>query len=213
MDRRNLLKLGGVTAGTFACGGMLSDMFAADENHQGAVWKYHSLDPVLIGPRVYELYDDGGCMYASFRAIVEQVGQAWEKEDPAMAQRILSFPFAMMKYGKGGIRDRGSLCGAVNGCSAVVGLFVADLKEASKLINEVCEYYFLEPLPHFIPEKTKETEIAPCVSESLLCNLSSSKWCKEASVEKASPLRSERCRRLTVDTAIKTVELLNEFYE
>ena len=48
------------------------------------------------------------------------------------------------------------------------------------------------------------------VSDSTLCHISVTKWCKESGYASGSSERSERCGRLTGDVAAKAVELLNQ---
>jgi hypothetical protein len=168
-----------------------------------AAWIYHALDPKTVAADAYKLYPDGSCMYAVFGAVIA----ALAKIQP---EPFGSFPCHMMKYGAGGIGHWGSTCGAINGGAAIIGLFERDKQRREDLIAELFSWYEKTELPEYRPQDTDES--ASCVkieAQSVLCHASVSRWCRESGCGIESAARKERCRRLTADVAIKTVELLN----
>jgi hypothetical protein len=78
------------------------------------------------------------------------------------------------------------------------------------MIDELFTWYEQTALPMYDPPKP--TLSFPCkqtVSESVLCHNSVSKGSFQSGHEMHSKERSERCARITVDVAIKAVEILN----
>jgi len=170
---------------------------------QAADWTYYALDPDAVAAQVYALYPGGGCMYALFAGTMRCLARI-------RAEPYLSFPFHMLQYGGGGIGHSGSVCGAVNGGAAVIGLFERDRQRLDSLIGRLLSWFETTELPIYRPTGSEGSP--PCaksVSESVLCHVSMNRWCKASGFKTDSPERKERCRRLTVDVAVKPVELLN----
>lgn len=212
MKRRELLMCGGM-----ALGGIMAGLADAETGKAGEAeapeWGYVPIDPVETAKKAYELYKDGSCMYASFRSIVESVGEARCQIHPSEALQWGAFPYYMTYYGKGGIHGYGTVCGILNGCAAAICLLVPDSKEAKALTMELFKFYETTPLPHFVPENPKFTDIPQTVSESVICHVSVSRWTAEADETAESPRRKERCMRLVADCVAKAVELLNAHWE
>lgn len=214
MKRRELLALGGMTVGAWLTGSTGSvEAGTSGESKEAFVWNYVPLDPAVTAQKAYDLYKDGSCMFATFRAIVESVGTIRSGEYPSEAEKWSSFPYFMMYYGKGGVHDYGSLCGVLNGCAAAISLFVPERKDSAALTTELFQFYETTPLPTFVPTESKFGEIPQTIAESVLCHVSVSRWTAEADEEAESPRRKERCKRLVGDGVIKTVELLNRYWE
>lgn len=214
LNRREAIRLAG-----FGLGSMLTG--AAVQSAQGAeasavnpavaegseAWKYAIVDPDKVARDAYEVYHVGHCMHATFTAIIQNVGEALSKTDPLAAQAVLNFPLHMMHYGASGVNGWGSLCGAVNAACAAIGLFCGSSKTAKALQDEIGNYYESAMLPEFMPEDAEP--IPQTIAGSILCHVSSGKWCHVAKARSDSPERSDRCARLSADLAKKTVELLN----
>ena len=116
-------------------------------------------------------------------------------------------PIEMAEYGKGGLVGWGTLCGALNGASAVISLVT---KDYAKVIDELTGWYNQTALPIYKPSNP-ETEISTTsISGSPLCHVSVTKWCNASGFDVKSPERIERCRRLAADVAARAVELLNQ---
>ncbi len=166
-------------------------------------WRYVRLDPAAVAAEAYRLYPDGGCMYGVFAGILLVAA----KEN---RESQLRFPVDMMKYGEGGVGGWGSLCGAANGGAAVIGLFETDKQRRQNLISELLSWYEATELPIYLPKIPLEASVCiKTIAGSVLCHVSAGKWCKVSGNEVGSKERKERCRRLTADVAVKTVELLN----
>ncbi len=145
-------------------------------------------------------------MYGAFAPVVLQLA---EKH----GEPYNSFPLGMMRYGAGGGAGSASLCGALNGSAALIGLFVKDEDKMKALIDELFLWYEQADLPDYIPNKpVLNAEIPKSVSKSVLCHVSVTRWCKRSGHKSFSDQRKERCARLTADTAAKTVELLNAHF-
>jgi hypothetical protein len=166
-------------------------------------WRYVPLVPGAIAADAYRLMAQGGCMYGLFAAIVAAMAKT-------QGEPFSSFPLHMMKYGAGGVGLWGSLCGTLNGGAAVFGLFERDKARQANLIAKLFSWYEATELPIYKPHEPADSPAMPkSVAGSVLCHVSAGKWCKIAGSEVGSNEMNERCRRLTADVAIKTVELLN----
>jgi len=165
-------------------------------------WPYHRLDADLTAEKAYHAFQKGHCMYGVFAGIV---GQLAERH----GQPYASFPLDMMDYGMGGVMGYGSLCGALNGAAAAISLFVPEMEKKGLFVHELFAWYEQTPLPLYSPGAQQALSVKQAKAESVLCHVSAAKWCKAAGLPFDSIDRRERCRRLTAETARRTVELLN----
>lgn len=175
-------------------------------------WKYTIIDPRDAAKITYDIYPDGHCMYATFRGILTSVAKAFSATDILMETRLLNFPFYMMKIGAAGFGGMGSLCGAVAGCSQAISLFVPDKSVNTVMVQELFQYYETTPLPSYTPENDTFPDMVSVESKSSLCHLSVTAWCKKSGEGTFAPIRAERCRRLSADMVIETVNILNRYY-
>jgi hypothetical protein len=218
-NRRMVLRSLGLTAGASLLAGCGGDLQSSekqekadptDQERKGAVtreracddWRYVPLAPAAVAAEAYRLMPEGGCMYGLFAAIITTIAKTH-------GEPFSSFPLHMMKYGAGGVGHWGSLCGAINGGAAVIGLFDRDKGRQEKLIAQLFSWYEGAELPAYRPEKSDPAAVPKSVAGSVLCHVSAGKWCKKSGSEVGGPEMKERCRRLTADVAAKTVELLN----
>jgi hypothetical protein len=119
----------------------------------------------------------------------------------------------MMKYGHGGIGGFGTICGALNGAAALIGLLVAEKKNQDSLITGLFRWYEKTELPEFRPQ-TPILDFTPPASfcNSTLCHASTTNWAKAAGYALNSDERKERCRRLTGDVAAQITSDLNDYF-
>ncbi len=220
VNRRDALKTVGASVGALLVAGAARTANAAANTQVNATlnpalvpgkeaWKFAPIDPDKVAKDAYEGYPEGHCMHTTFMAIVKNVAQALEKKDPAAARAIASFPFHMFHYGASGGNGYGTLCGAINGAMAAVNLFVSEDKTLKAILNEISIYYERTMLPIFKPEDEENEPYPQTIANSMLCHVSSGKWCALAQVTSGSPERTERCSRLSADIAKKAAELLN----
>lgn len=218
MDRRKAMM---ITAGAILGGGAgiltLTNGFKPDysplEEPQkldikdlNSSWAYSSLDPDITADLAYKLYDSGSCMYATFKSIISQLAEKF-------GEPFASFPTHMMKYGHGGVGGFGTICGSLNGASALIGLLVADKAAQDNLITGLLRWYEEANLPEYQPQ-TAIVDFTPTstISQSTLCHASNTKWVKETGYKITSDERKERCRRLTSDVASHVATVLNEYF-
>ena len=218
MDRRKALK---AAAGVFAGGGIglvtLSNAFKPEEqpveepskleyDPPETGWKYVILDPAVTAQLAYGYYSEGSCMYATVRSVISQLGEK-------TGEAYTSFPFHMFKYGHGGVGGYGSVCGAINGAAALIGLLIPDKTIQDRLITDIFRWYEKVPLPAFIPsEPALDFTPARSVSNSVLCHASNTNWSNQSGFKVSSNERKERCRRLTSDVVQKVTTALNEIH-
>jgi hypothetical protein len=167
-------------------------------------WVYHQLDPAVTANLAYSVFDNGSCMYAVVHSFVSQLAARF-------GEPYASFPSHMMKYGHGGIGGFGTVCGALNGAAALIGLLVADKDTQDALITDLFRWYERTPLPEFQPD-TAILNFAPpaSVSRSTLCHASITSWGQNTGYRAKSKQRKERCRRLTGDVAAKLTAIMNQ---
>ena len=205
VTRRQLLGPIGLAAGSCVLSSCLSrDMTSSPgKGRKGDFpWLYAKLDPEITAERAYD-YCEKGCMYGVFTSVIAQLAE--KRGEP-----YKSFPVDMMRYGAGGAGGSGSLCGALNGGAALVGLFARSEEETGKLIGGLFLWYEQAKLPAYVPRKPiLGVDVPTSVSNSVLCHVSVSRWCAASGNKAFDSQRKERCRRLTADTAGKTVEILN----
>lgn len=218
MDRRKAMK---ITAGAILGGGAglyaiknafqpaslpLEEPKQLEYNIAKTSWEYYTLDPAQIAELAYKNYDSGSCMYAAFKSIISPLAEKY-------GEPYVSFPLHMMKYGHGGVGGYGTLCGALNGAAAVIGLFVDDKAMRDNLITGIFRWYEKTKLPEFRPQLAILGFTPPStVSNSTLCHVSNTKWATEAGYNVNGDERKERCRRLTSDVASRVTVVLNEYF-
>lgn len=218
MNRRKAMKIAaGAIAGSGACIFTLSTAFkpkyqpeekSQKLEHKKAKsdWMYNPLDPAETAEVAYGYYKEGSCMYATFKSVVTQLADK-------SGEPYASFPFHMMKYGHGGIGGFGTICGALNGAAALIGLLVAEKKIQDSLITGLFRWYEKSKLPEFRPQMPISDFTPPLSnSNSTLCHASTTNWGKAAGYAVNSDERKERCRRLTGDVAAQITVVLNEYF-
>ena len=162
-------------------------------------WPYTKLDPQEVAQAAYDGFYKGACMYGAFNAIVGTL------------QKQVGYPFTMIptdmsRYGEGGVAGWATLCGALNGSSAAINLVT---KDYSPVVDELMSWYSTTALPTFTPANPKVKISATSVSDSPLCHVSVTEWCKASGAKSESPERAERCARVAASVASHAVELLN----
>lgn len=194
--------LGGLTAGSVARGAAQDDQANPPQVDCTWPWRYFSLDPKKVAARAYDLYPEGSCMYAVGAAIITELAETH-------GEPYASFPVDMMRFGHGGVAGWGTICGTLNGAGNVFGLFVKDKEECELLIDELFDWYRGTAQPVYIPEGGEAIRLVE--PRSVLCHVSSIRWCEKAGKYIKGLERKERCRRLSASVAAKTVMLLNAY--
>lgn len=102
--------------------------------------------------------------------------------------------------------QQSSLCGSVGVAAACIGA-VCDADTAKKLIVELENWYKVAELPMYQPENLG---LKTTVAESIICEVSVSKYMEAEGVAYGDPERKSRCAGVAADCTRKMVELLNE---
>jgi Putative redox-active protein (C_GCAxxG_C_C) len=218
MNRRKAMKVAaGVIVGSGAGLYALTNAFkpeylpleesqTLEYNNAKTSWEYYPLDPAQTAQLAYRHFDSGSCMYATFKSIISQLADKF-------GEPYISFPLHMMKYGHGGVGGFGTICGALNGAAAIIGLFVTEKAMQDSLITGLFRWYEETKLPEFRPQ-TAILDFTPpsTISNSTLCHASNTIWVKEAGYKVNSNERKERCRRLASDVASRVTAVLNEYF-
>lgn len=205
-SRRELFRLGAACAGgaAFSNAAFAAANLPTGNTKNMPVWSWRELSPEKTAELAYTHYPNGGCAYGMTAAVVGQLADLH-------GQPYDTFPIAMMRYGHSGAGGWGTLCGAANGAAAMCGLFVADAKDRDAMISQLFEWYQSTSLPIYEPADNKFPDMPASKSQSVLCHVSLANWCFKADQAVDSPMRTDRCRRLTADLAAHLVTLLNEY--
>ncbi len=121
-----------------------------------------------------------------------------------------TFPFSCMEFGKSATAESGGTCGCLMSGAQVISLFYPR-KIAVPLQQELFRWYEATALPIFQPAAGSakiDGPLASSVSDSILCHISVARWCSKTGIASGAKERSERCARITADTAAKVAELI-----
>ncbi len=201
LTRRELFGAGGI-AGVSLLGGSVLGGAVSSATSAHAVefpWPYKRIEPAETAERAYEaIFQAGSCMFAAFDGVLGLL--AAKHGEP-----YNSFPSAMMSYGSGGIAGWGTVCGALNGASAVVALFVAG-QDRTAILDDIFNYYVGTELPTFEPAAPKNSvDFERAKAKSPLCHASIA----NSGLEPGSTEMMERCSRLTAEISMRAAENLN----
>lgn len=157
---------------------------------------YVELDPERAAEDGFAGYNEYNCCYGVAKAILVQL------------QEKVGYPytayFPEMFVNGGGGYGVGTICGALGGAVAMIGL-VCGPEDTHKVTAELFKWYTSTPIPSY----KVDIELPSTVSPSVNCADSVSTFLKKAEVENGDPVQLKRCGALTADVAKKTVELLN----
>jgi hypothetical protein len=219
-DRRSFLKSAGNAAGIAGIAGVASaglvgcpPVDTPEYTIPAWPWTYAPLEVEDVRKLGHKGYYAGGCCYGAFEGIVAALRDALG--DPF--DKVIT---DMMRFGGGGVAGYGSLCGALNGAAAAIGL-VSDKATQTAIVGELLAWYAATPLPtaisnlyalnheYLVDEMKYDGEIVSSIAGGNLCHMSVTNWCLAAELPESDVIRLERCARLTGDVAAKAVELLN----
>ena len=78
------------------------------------------------------------------------------------------------------------------------------------MIAELFSWYETSALPKYQPDEPAcDSDIPSSVPNSVLCHVSIHRWCEVSKCDAFSAEKTERCRRLSADGAMKISEMLN----
>jgi len=204
----------GIT-GVAALSSLATTASAKASTHATWPWPYKALDPDEVRIQAHNLYwNDKDCCSGVFGAIVNAlvvaVGDPWT-----------NLPMEIMLYGRGGGAGWGSLCGTLNGASALISL-VTEKAPSGNLISELWGWYSQAELPTTVANEFAtgnrylmhkyDGVLIQNIAASPLCHVSVGEWCVLAQKKVGDVERKERCARLAGDIAARTVELLNAHF-
>ena len=113
-------------------------------------------------------------MFATVKSIINQLAER-------VGEPYSSFPMHMFKYGHGGIGGYGTVCGALNGTAALIGLLVPEKAVQDRMISDIFQWYEKESFPSFNPENPNYEFTPPkSVPNSVLCHASNTNWCLDS---------------------------------
>ncbi len=191
-------------------------------------WPYVELDVEYVrklGHLGYYAFEcAGGSFWAIMTALKEKVGYPYtilplpDKEEVIQAVKEKKHLHGLLQFGYGGGFGWGGSCGALVGSGTAIQMVSENWDKIGKILYR---WYESTSLPtdisnryasnheFFVPKYKSDKVLPQNVSHSILCHVSVGKWCEISGYASGSSERSERCARVTGDTAAKAVELLN----
>ncbi len=193
-------------------------------------WGYAELDPEEVRKLGHLGYYAGECgagaVWAIFYSLKKKVGYPYtalpipdldEVFDAVKNHRRIPLLF---HYAAGGVEGYATLCGAANGSAFAIECAMG-MEKAKGIIRRLYRWYEQEAFPSaesnklavehkFLVPYYKYDKALPRVrSNSVLCHVQVSHWCKVAGFPSGSRERSERCARVAGDVASHAAVLMN----
>ena len=175
---------------------------ALAEGVEAPAWPFEwkQIDKQKVLERTYaSFYTHGGCCASVVAGVMEELAEQY-------GYPYNQIPARAFANGGGGYGAQ-TLCGALGGACAVLGMF-CESKDSGALRNEVYAWYKAHEFPQYQPE----IKSVYSVSNSIQCSDSVGNWMKASGFEFGSDERKARCAALSAETAVKVVELLNIKY-
>ena len=207
LKRRELLGAGlGTLAAIFGARLRVSSSHAALNANQDFNWKQPRQIAVAQAARIaYDGYKDRGlgCCHGTFKGLVEPILSE-------MGAPYNTFPMEIMRAGKSGVADAGSLCGALLGAAYAFHLFF-EAKIADDMQKELHRWYAQTMLPQYVPEACNFKDYPVPRTKALVpeCHASIDQWIQTTGFSKDTDERRERCGRVTADVATKAARIWN----
>lgn len=169
-------------------------------------WQWKEIKPADVQERAYQsAWAKVACMYGTFEAIIGTLSDRY-------GAPYNTFPVEATLYGSGGFGGLGSICGTINACGLLFGLFAKKQEDQFALCQEISLWYENAQLPAYKPKKPKlDIPMATSISRSHLCHISSTTWAKASGHQLLTQQHFERCNRLVADVAAQAVSILNEY--
>ena len=203
LTRRAVLNTGVVVLG----GSMVSAASMVPASKRVAIpWQWRELKPADVQERAYQsAWSKVACMYGTFEAIIGTLSDKY-------GAPYNTFPIEATLYGSGGFGGLGSICGTMNACGLLFGLFAKKQEDLFALCQEISLWYENAQLPDYKPRNPKlDIPMTTSVSRSHLCHVSSTAWANASGHQLLTQPHFERCNRLVADVAAQAVAILNEY--
>ena len=207
LKRRELLTAGiGAFAGVILAQLKGKTSFASSDSDPSLNWKQpRKIELAQASSLAYDGYKDRGlgCCHGAFKGLVAPV-------IAEMGAPYNTFPIEIMRAGKSGVADSGSLCGALLGAAYAYHLFF-EPKIADEMQKELHRWYGQTMLPQYVPTISNFKDYKVPQTKAILpeCHASIDTWIKATGFRKETDERRERCGRLTADVTIKAANIWN----
>jgi len=229
MSRRKFLAGAGAVVGVTAVSGLglANRPSTAEAAVTGVPWPYPSAaadQPMAekLARRAFEVYFASGCAEGVWWPFAEALAVA----NP---ETWGTLPKNVFRYGGGGVGGWGTICGTLNGASAIIGMTVANGAHRNNLIDAIMQYYAEEALPTnaawkshlgalvlsdtWTPPTLPLKNVPTSTAHSPLCHSSLVQWTMTTGAANGGPLQKDRCGKACFDVVLKTTELLNTYFQ
>jgi len=229
ISRRKFLAGAGAVVGVAAVSGvgLANAPSTAEAAVTGVPWPYPTAPanqpvPEKLARRAFEVYFASGCAEGVWWPCVEALAvsnpETWG-----------TLPKNMFRFGGGGVGGWGTVCGTLNGASAIIGMTVSDGTHRNNLIDAIMQYYAQEALPtnaawkshlgvlglpdSWNPPTLPLQNVPTSTAHSPLCHSSLVQWTMTTGAANGGPLQKDRCGKACFDVVRKTTELLNTYFQ
>jgi len=229
MSRRKFLVGAGAVVGVAAVSGvgLANRPSTAEAAVTGVPWPYPTAPagqpvPEKLARRAFEVYFASGCAEGVWWPFVEALAAS----NPATWGTL---PQNVFRFGGGGVGGWGTLCGTLNGASAIIGMTVGNGTHRNNLIDAIMQYYANTALPSnaawkshlgvlglpdsWSPPTLPLENVPTSTAHSPLCHSSLVQWTTTTGAANGGPLQKDRCAKACFDIASKTTELLNTYFQ
>jgi hypothetical protein len=229
MSRRKFLVSAGTVAAVAAVSGAAlgNQPSTAEAAVTGVPWPYPSAaadqpEAEKLARRAFEVYFASGCAEGVWWPFAEALAVA-------NADTWGTLPKNVFRYGGGGVGGWGTLCGTLNGASAIIGMTVANGTHRNNLIDAIMQYYAEKALPTnaawkshlgslglpdtWNPATLPLKNVPTSTAHSPLCHSSLVQWTMTTGAVNGGPLQKDRCGKACFDIVLKTTELLNTYFQ
>ena len=172
-------------------------------------------DPVKMAGRAFEIFYNAGCAEGAWYPVIEFLAADY-------ADTWGTLPANVFQYAAGGVGSWGTLCGALNGAAALIGMVGAP----GEITDEVFAWYAKTPIPSNGAERAVEagtwtpsgapqpmSNMPTSIAHSQLCHASLSQWTMTSGFDLGTDEHYDRCGKLTFDVEVKTITLLNAYFQ
>lgn len=216
LSRRNFLAGAGAVLGLAAISAVAIPSVAQAAAGHELPWAYTTQDAEALGRRAYESYYlFGGCAEATWWPLVEALAKDATNIDQALWATL---PKKMFAFGGGGVNGWGTVCGTLNGSSAIIKMVGSD----GSLIDNNMQFYGETPIPSNGIDVAVRAGWAPltgvvaplvnapsCTPHTQLCHASISQWTTMTGYADGGREQKDRCAKACYDLMKHTVENLN----
>ncbi|MDZ4168528.1 MAG: hypothetical protein U1E26_02575 [Coriobacteriia bacterium] len=216
VSRRAFITGAGVMLGAVVAPAVIRTTEASAAAPKALPWAYTPQDPDKLARRAYEVFFQSGCSEATAWPLIEALAADTSNPDREL---WASIPKNVFAYGGAGLNAWGTVCGTLNGSSAILSMCGGP----ATIIDANMRYYAETPLPTNRIDNAYRSGWRPVsgpapkmnapttTGHTQLCHASISVWTTMTGTTFSSAERKDRCAKASHDLMRNTVVLLNRW--